>query len=196
MDALLRADAAVALWMNGWVGSFPAWDALAEVLVSDYFVPSLLALMLLGMWFVGGDSTERDRHQRAVLRAMIALGLANLAVLIINQHYFRPRPFVDHEVALLFYRPTDSSFPANPAAVAFAMASGIWEGNRKVGAFFALFAFLWSAARVYAGVFYPLDVLAGLATGLTISYLVGRALRLLEPLPTIVLRLAAMLHLA
>ena len=196
MDALLRADAAIVLWLNQWVGSFPAWDAVVEVLVSDYFVPSLLALMLLGMWYVGRDATERDRHQRAVIRAMIALGLANLAVMIVNQHYFRPRPFADHELALLFYRPTDSSFPANPAALAFAMASGIWEGNRKVGVFFALFAFLWSASRVYAGVFYPLDVLAGAAIGVTISYLVGRALRLLEPLPTIVLRLAAMLHLA
>ena len=42
----------------------------------------------------------------------------------------------------------------------------------------------------------PLDVLAGAAIGITISYLVSRALRLLEPPPTIVLRLAAMLHLA
>ena len=196
MDAVLRADAAVFLWLNHWVGHFPAWDAVAKVLVSDYFVPSVLSLGLLGMWFVGQGATERDRHQRAVLRAMIALGLANLAVLIINQHYFRPRPFVDHEVALLFYRPSDSSFPANPAAMAFAMASGMWEGNRKVGVLFAFFAFLWSATRVYAGVFYPLDILAGAAVGITISYLVAGGLRLIEPLPTIVLRLAAMLHLA
>lgn len=196
MDAVLRADVTVTFWLNRWVGHFPAWDAVAKVLVSDYFVPSLLSLALLGMWFVGAGPTERDRHQRAVIRAMIALGLANLAVLIINQHYFRPRPFVHHEVALLFYRPTDSSFPANPAATAFAMASGIWEGNRKAGAFFAFFAFLWSAVRVYSGVFYPLDVLGGAAIGITVSYLVGRALRLMEPLPTIVLRLAAMLHLA
>jgi len=122
--------------------------------------------------------------------------LSALAVFIINEHYFRSRPFVDHDVALLFYRPTDSSFPAHPAAVAFAMASGIWEGNRKVGVLFAFFAFLWSAGRVYAGVFYPLDVLAGAAIGITISYLVAGGLRLIEPLPTIVLRLAAMFHLA
>jgi len=196
MEAVLRADAAIALWLNQWVGHLPAWDGVAKVLISDYFVPSLLSLGLLGMWFVGRDVTERDTHQRAVLRAMIALGFANLAVLIINQHYFRPRPFVDYEVVLLFYRPTDSSFPANPAAVAFAMVSGMWEGNRKVGLLFALFAFLWSATRVYGGVFYPLDALAGAAIGITISYLVALGLRLIEPLPTIVLRLAAMLHLA
>jgi undecaprenyl-diphosphatase len=196
MDAILRADVAVSLWINQWVGHFSAWDAVARVLVSDYFVPSVLSLGVLGMWFVGENATERDRHQRAAFRAMIAMGLANLAVLIINQHYFRPRPFVEHEVALLFYRPTDSSFPANPAAMAFAMASGMWEGNRKVGMVFLAFAFLWAATRVYAGVFYPLDILAGAAIGITISYLVAGALRLLEPLPTIVLRLVAMFHLA
>jgi undecaprenyl-diphosphatase len=196
MDAVLRADAAVFLWLNQWVGHFPAWDAVLEVFISDYFAPSALSLCLLGMWFAGRDARERDRYQRATIRAMIALGLASLAVLIINQHFFRARPFIDHEVTLLFYRPTDSSFPANPAAVAFAMASGIWEGNARVGLLFAIFATVWSVGRVYAGVFYPLDILGGAAIGITISYLVGRALRLIEPLPTIVLRVAGMLHLA
>jgi len=51
MDAVLRTDAQVFLWLNRWVGTFPVWDAVVKVLVSDYFVPSVLALGILGMWF-------------------------------------------------------------------------------------------------------------------------------------------------
>ena len=196
MDAVLRADEAVFLWMNQWVGHFPAWDAVVKVFISDYFVPSALSLCLLGMWFAGRDSIEREGNQRAAIRAMVALGFANLAVLIINQHFFRARPFVDHEVTLLFYQPTDSSFPANPAAVAFAMAAGVWIRSHKLGLLFGFFALLWSMGRVYAGVFYPLDVLAGAAIGITISYLVGIFLWLLNPIVTLVLRVLAYFHLA
>ena len=139
---------------------------------------------------------SRDAYQRAVLRALIAVGFANLVVLIFNQHYFRARPFEEHEIILLFYQPTDSSFPSNPAAVAFAMASGMWQGSRKLGLLLYGLAALWGLSRIFAGVFYPSDVVAGALIGVSISYLVGVALRLIEPIPTLVLRVSRTLHLA
>ena len=147
-------------------------------------------------WFAGSDARQRDARQRGVLRALIAVGFANLTVLILNQHYFRERPFVEYDLTLLFYPPTDSSFPANPAAVTFAMASGMWQGSRKLGAFLYGLAVLWGLSRIYAGVFYPSDVVAGALIGIAISYLVAVGLRLIEPLPTLVLRGARTLHLA
>jgi len=195
-DAFIRADEAVFLWLNHWVGHFPAWDAIVKVFISDYFVPSTLSLCLLGMWFAGRDAADRNRNQRAVIWAMVALGFANLAVFIINQHFFRPRPFVGHEVTLLFYQPTDSSFPANPAAIAFAMAAGVWARSNKLGLIFGFFGVIWAFGRVYAGVFYPLDVPGGAAIGITIALLTGLFLRLLNPIVVLVLRVLAYFHLA
>ena len=189
-------DAQILLWLNGWVGKFPAVDAVARALVSDYLVPVLGSLFLLGLWFWGRDAASRERHQRAVGAAMIGLGIAALIVSIINDHYFRLRPFNAHEVSLLFYRPTDSSFPAHPVAVAFALATGVWGGNRRAGGILFAAAALLGLTRVYAGVFYPSDVAAGAAIGVTTSYLVRQVLRLLEPLPTLVLKLARALYLA
>ncbi|MBI2165366.1 MAG: phosphatase PAP2 family protein [Chloroflexi bacterium] len=166
------------------------------VLVSDYFIPAIFALVLFSLWFAGRDRVEREAHQRAVGISMTALGIANLAVQVINSVYFRPRPFVQYELDLLFYRPTDSSFPANPAALTFAIATGVWGGNRRVGAALYALAVLYGLSRVYAGVFYPSDILAGAAIGVVVALLVSKLFLLLEPLPTIVLRLARRLYLA
>ena len=106
---------------------------------------------MLGLWFHGKDATARDRNQRAVLSAAIALGFANWAVLALNQHYFRERPIAQLELANLLYAPTDSSFPSNPAAIAFAVAMSIWLGNRRASAVLFFLAALWSFARVYNG---------------------------------------------
>ena len=108
----------------------------------------------------------------------------------------RPRPFTELKVSLLFYQPTDSSFPANPAAVAFAVAMGVWLWNRKVGTVLLGVATVFAFSRVYAGVFYPLDVLGGAFIGAGVSLLVAWLLRLIEPLPTLVLRLARATYLA
>ena len=196
MEALKTADQEIVVWLNQWAGRFTLLDAAEKLLISDYFFLVFSSLCLLAMWFVGRDPQNREIHQRAVLTAVIALGFASLVVLILNQNYFRPRPFAEHELTVLFYRPTDSSFPAHPAAVAFAMASGMWQGSRKLGLFLYALASLWGLSRVYVGVFYPSDVVAGALIGVVMSYLVAFGLRLIEPIPTLVLRATRALHLA
>ena len=196
MEKLLELDTEIVLWLNQWAGRSAIGDALAKLIVSDYLIPVSLALCLLAMWLGSRDRERRNANQRAVLAALIAMGFANLVVLILNQHYFRPRPFAEHELTMLFYWPTDSSFPANPAAVAFAIASGVWLTSRKLGTILFGLAVLWGVSRVYAGVFYPTDVAAGALIGIGMSLSVGVAMRLIEPVPTLVLRATRTLHLA
>jgi undecaprenyl-diphosphatase len=100
------------------------------------------------------------------------------------------------EVELLFYRPTDPSFPSNTAATAFAFASGIWLGNRKVGYFLLLPAFLVSFARVFIGVHYPFDILGAALVGIAASLGALLVLRIFEPLPTWILKGMRWLYLA
>ena len=133
MESLLSIDSAVVTWLNQWVGKWEVLDKAAELVVSDYLVPTLLSLALMSTWFLARDGSDRAANQKGVLTALLGVGFSNLTVLIINQFYFRHRPFVDHELELLFYQPTDSSFPANPAAVAFAIAFGVFLYNRALG---------------------------------------------------------------
>lgn len=192
----MQADEAILLWLNGWVGRLPWIDAVVRLVVGDYLVPVLMALALLGLWFSGGNAFVRERNQRAVMTALLGLGLANLTVEALNQFVFRPRPFADLEVSMLFYRPTDSSFPANPAAIAFAIATGVWLWNRRVGSYLAVVGALFALSRVYAGVFYPLDGLGGASIGVAASAVAMGLLRLSEPLPTLALRLGRAVYLA
>ena len=196
MEAATWLDAALLLWLNSGVGVLPWLDQGACYLASDYLVPLLLSLLLLGLWFGARDAVARERQQRGVLAAMIGLGLANLTTLILNEYLVRPRPFVDHTITLLFYRPTDSSFPANPAVVGFALALGIWRANRRAGMLAYGLAALWGLSRVYGGVNYPLDLIAGALLGTLVSWLVIQVLARVEPIPTRALRLARWFYLA
>lgn len=163
--------------------------------MSDYLVPAFSSLMLIGLWFTGRDP-ERYYNQLAVIVGVSGLGLANLGIAILNTHYFRERPFVHLDLDLLFYQPSDSSFPANVAAVGFALAIAVVFRNRTLGLILVAFSLVWSGARVYAGVHYPSDILAGAAMGMAgtgFAYLVA----VLVPwLPRSVFRAARVLYLA
>ncbi len=192
----MELEAQVVTWLNQIIGRSYLLDRATYLVVSDYFVPLAMCFWTLGLWFHGKDLRSRDRNQRAVLGAAISLGFANLVVLLLNLQIFRERPIAHHELANLLYAPTDSSFPANPAAVAFAMAMGVWLGNRRAGLPLFFLAGVWSFARVFNGLFYPSDVLAGGLIGVTVAGLVTLGLRAIEPVPTWVLKGARLLHLA
>lgn len=196
MDALVQLDGGIVTWLNQGIGRFYLLDRLTYLVVSDYFVPLIMCLWGLGLWLHGKDLPERGRNQKAVLCAAISLGIANLAVLLLNQAVFRERPFAHYELANLLYAPTDSSFPANPAALAFAFATGIWSRNRRASALPFFLAGLWSFTRVYNGLFYPSDVVVGGLIGVAVAVLITLGLRAVEPLPTWVLKGARLLHLA
>ena len=196
MDALTQFEVEIVSWLNQGIGRFYLLDRLTYLAVSDYFVPLVTSLWGLALWFCGKDIAEQRRNQKAVLGAAISLGIANLVVLILNQFFFRERPFVHYELSNLLYYPTDSSFPANPAAVAFAFATAVWLRNRRMAAPLFFLAGVWSFVRVYNGLFYPTDVAAGALIGVCVACVITLGLKAVEPLPTWVLRGARLLHLA
>ena len=195
-EALNAADKDLFLLINGFVGVVPFVDRIAQWIVSDYLMPIALALALIFMWFVDRDREIRARRQVGVFVALTAMALSNSVVFILNFFYFRPRPFVNADVALLFYKPTDSSFPSNAVAAVFGLAFGIWGVNRRLGWVAIGAASLYGLARVYAGVHYPLDVLGGAAIAAVVTYLVFRLRDLLMPLLMLPIRLARILRLA
>ena len=99
-------------------------------------------------------------------------------------------------MTLLFYQPTDPSFPSNPAAATFGMAAGIWGLNRPVGAVMLGVSALFALSRVYSGVHYPSDVAAGALIGCVVAFLVFQVKKLLGPLPEWTLKAARIICLA
>jgi undecaprenyl-diphosphatase len=192
----MALDSALFNLINGWATQMPSMDALMRLLVNDYFVPTILCLLAAAFWFAGGTKEERGRNQRAVLSIIVAVLLANLVVKLCNLIYFRPRPFSVQPVNLLFYRPSDSALPSNAAAVGFTFAAVAWRRNRRLGALMGVLAGLFAFARIYCGVHYPLDVVAGGLIGAVCAYVVGKGQRLLEPLTDAIIRVGQRLYLA
>lgn len=160
--------------LNGLAGRWPWLDGLILFLVNDYVVPTALSLALLGLWFSGSEVYGRRRRQFAVVQAFVAVMVANALVKLCNLLLFRARPFTDLEVNLLFYRPTDSTLPSNPAAVAFAFAATVYLHERTWGLWMGLLAGLFGLARVMAGVHYPLDVVVGAGVGILAAHIALR----------------------
>ena len=196
MEKLANPDERLFLWINGLAGNVDSVDRVMKWVVSDYLIPVTLALSLVALWFIGGDRLTRQRYQVGVFVALTSMALSSLAVFVINAVYFRPRPFVDHDVTRLFYPPTDSSFPANAIAATFAIGVAVWGVNRRLGTALLAGVGLYGFARVYAGVHYPLDIISAALIGLVVTYLVFKLRDLLEPIPTWVIKAARMLCLA
>ena len=174
-------DEALFLWINGWVGKFTPMDEVMKLIASDYLVPVTLALILFALWFAGTDLGTRERYQIGIVVAVFAVALANSSIEVLNNFYFRDRPFLNHEAELLFYRPTDSSFPANSAAAAFAIAGSVGIFQRRLAIVIASLAALYAFSRVYVGVHYPLDVVGGAVFGLVAVPIAVVLVRIIRP---------------
>jgi undecaprenyl-diphosphatase len=196
LETLYKIDEGIFIWLNGWVGYFPWLDFTVELVISDYAIPVMASLVMFGLWFSSKVGDSSGINQMAVLNAIGALAIANMMVdWLINSFYFRPRPFINHEVNLLFYEPTDSSFPSNPAAVSFAVATGIFYWNKPIGIILYCLAVIFSISRVYGGVSYPFDAFGGAMLGVTSGAVVTVAIVKFQTIPQFVIKIARSLHL-
>jgi undecaprenyl-diphosphatase len=169
---LLTLDEKLFLEINGFVGRIPILDQTVELIVNEYFVPVSLTLILFYLWL--HPDKKRELHRKALSIAILSIGLINLIIVMSNQFIVRPRPFDQIPANLLFYRPTDPSFPSNAAAVGFALAVSIFLVNRKWGVLAIILALFFSLSRVYAGVHFPFDVVAGAVLGVSAVFLINK----------------------
>ena len=193
---MAQVDRDILLWLNSGAGNIAVLDSLAEWVVGDYLVTAFLGLSLVAIWFGSAMDPARITRQIGVLTALGAVALANLAVITINSLYFRDRPFADLDVTLLFYRPTDSSMPSNSAAAFVGLAAAVWAFDRRAGTILLAVAGIHAFLRVYAGVHYPSDILAGATIGVAAAFAAYGLRRLLGPIPARAIRAARVLCVA
>jgi undecaprenyl-diphosphatase len=115
------------------------------------------------------------RSRRAALRGMVSLGVASAAINTIGKRAVRrPRPLLDAVplVRQLKRQPFTTSFPSGHAASAAAFATGVALESKGWGAVVAPVAAAVALSRVYTGVHYPSDVLAGAALGVGAAFAV------------------------
>lgn len=165
MFILHQVDTWLFVVLNSFAGRWAWLDSLTRLLLNDYFVPTMMAVVLILLWFDGDGHPRRLTNQRAVLVGTLSAALVNILLKIMNLLYFRPRPFETISTRLLFYQPTDSSLPSNAAALGFSIAAGVWIYQRRWGWVLLAIAAIFGFSRIIGGIHYPFDVLTGAAAG-------------------------------
>ena len=196
MEALIKIDKAISLFINTLAGRWVFLDELIKGLANDYFLMVGASLGLLFLWFGTAEIRRREINQKLALQAMASLGIATGLVAILNEFIFRVRPFNEIAVTPLLYQPTDSSFPSNSAAILFAIAFSVWFGNKKAGQVFFIIAVIHSFCRVIAGMYYPLDIIGGASIGGAVALFVRWLFAMLDFLINLLLRMAKAVFLA
>lgn len=118
--------------------------------------PDSLALLICALLFMGPVGIDIANH------ATIALAVTSFFVVIVKRTVRRTRPA--HEVQALA-PPDRFSFPSGHTAAAFALAIAMFGAIPMVAPALVLVAILVGYGRMYLGVHYPIDVLAGVFVG-------------------------------
>jgi undecaprenyl-diphosphatase len=154
-----------------------AWVVAHRVHALDGLVWAVSAAGRFGIvWLAIGLGLTLTRRLRpsGLLQLALALVLAQVVVNALKPVVGRERPFAAlSSVQVIGSPPKDASFPSGHAATA---ASGGMTLIRLVpegGLCWSALALLMAYSRLYLGVHYPLDVLAGIIVGLICAALAG-----------------------
>ena len=161
MDRLQAFDYWAFQLINSFAGRFDELDFVLATVASDFFIPVGFGLILLHKWFSGTTSVQSIGNQKIVLLSLINMPLATALVFILNQRFFRERPFSAHDVNLIFYEHTDSSMPSNFAAGTMALALPFLKIGLKQTIMVIMMVLIGSVSRICVGIHYPFDVLSG-----------------------------------
>lgn len=193
---MLNLDEKILFALNDLNGKYRSLDAIIAWTVSDYLIPVCLCLALVCVWFVGHNKITRYSYQLGVFSALAAMAISSGIAQVLSALIERPRPFVTHDLVVLFYKPTDFSFPANSVAACFAIAAAVSIFNKKLGLSMFVMGGILAFSRVYVGVHYPSDVLMGAIIGILSIIPVYILRKLMEPMPTCFIKVARILRLA
>ena len=129
------------------------------VFFADYLAYFLLPAVVIAFFIL------KEKFYFFSLTALSVLLARGLIVDVIRLIYERQRPFVSLDFAPLISQAPIASFPSGHATFFFAIAFAMWFFNRTWSYWFLTGAAFMGLARVFVGVHWPSDILAGAIVG-------------------------------
>ncbi len=159
------------------------WVRGASPLLDGPMVAITLLATHAALWFILAFVMTCSRSWRSTgMAVIVSIALAYVVTdLLLKPLIDRPRPFEILDLSLIVDPPTTASFPSGHAASSFAAAVCILLRDRRAGIAAVTFACLVGLSRIYLGVHWPTDVIAGAVVGIlcafAATYLVKRLYR-------------------
>jgi undecaprenyl-diphosphatase len=141
------------------------------IFLADY-LQYILFIFLLYLLF----SKKHKKQNRAmiIVATMSAVFARYIIKPIILFFYTTPRPFIFfpeiQPLIKVWQIENFHSFPSGHALIFFALGTTMFLFNKKLGSLFLFSAVLISISRVYVGVHWPIDILAGAILGILTGF--------------------------
>lgn len=172
-------DTSIIAFLNGFAGKSFFFDQATNLAAhTGLFKGGVMSAVLWWVWFKNdADSAKTHRHIVAtVVASFFALFLARVLATTLPH---RSRPI--HNPDIVFHPPYGavsntldgwSSFPSDHATLLFCLSTGLFFISRALGIITTFYLFIIIVlARIYLGLHYPTDLLAGACLGIGISWL-------------------------
>ena len=144
------------------------WLDVLAIFLAEYFQYALLFSLLFFL------VVRFKKYFKMIIEAIVSAVLARFIIVeLIRWIWQRPRPFVENNVNLLLTH-NAFAFPSGHAALFFAVSTIVYLYNKKAGIFFFIASFLICLARVFSGIHWPADILAGIVVGALSGYLIHK----------------------
>ncbi len=171
---------------------------MGRISSNDFIDGGILMTLFWWAWIKHGEEHREKRELLAgnIMATACAVVVARLLALSLP---YRERPL--REPLLHFTLPYGSnlqtmihwsSFPSDHAVLTFCVVTGLWMVSRRLGIAAAVYGLATNIPRIYVGIHYPTDVVAGIVLGVAMGCLfkvpslrniVGAGLSYLERYP-------------
>lgn len=156
--------------LNQFAGRWQAIDFLA-IFVAEW-LPYLAVVLLYGSFLIS-KSFKKQALFEVGFSIIIALFVRFPITWLIHVFVDRARPFViDANVTNLLAHDPTNSFPSGHSTFFFTCAAMLFLLDRKRGFILFLVAILMGLARIFGGVHWPTDILAGAILGIITALVV------------------------
>lgn len=119
------------------------------------------------------------KYWRTAIEALVAALLVRFVIVEIFYHFwFRARPFVELGFTPLLNISKDATaFPSGHASFYFTLSTIVYCNNKRFGVIFYLASIAIVISRVFSGVHWPSDILAGAVIGIILGLILNQVFR-------------------
>ncbi len=178
---ILETDYKWFMFINEIVSSYPLIDVLM-IFFAEYLQYAFVLLLFMLWW----RNKKNDRV--IVFQALFAFSLSYSMNRLIELFIYRERPFISHEIVQLVEHAANSSFPSDHASSAISIAVTLLLVTLRYRYIWFMAAILITCSRVWVGVHYPFDVVAGALIGTLIALLTHFLLIKMRPIAELLRR--------